>query len=163
MVTTSPNDSERALRTIGLIILAGFVFILLFAAQAGSLWKYLSTVGVAAMVAGTALLAGALLGFLFGIPRTQPPKNEPAGTARDEERPENHLSPYQPNTNLEQISDWLTKILVGVGLTQISSLPGWLSKYSTFISDGLGGFPSSRLFGVILLCILLLMVNPLAR
>src|SRR5205085_11890184 len=28
------------------------------------------------------------------------------------------------NTNLEQISDWLTKILVGVGLTQFGSLRG---------------------------------------
>jgi tetratricopeptide (TPR) repeat protein len=27
------------------------------------------------------------------------------------------------NTNLEQISDWLTKILVGVGLTQLTELP----------------------------------------
>lgn len=27
------------------------------------------------------------------------------------------------NTNLEQISDWLTKIIVGVGLTQLNSIP----------------------------------------
>jgi hypothetical protein len=28
-----------------------------------------------------------------------------------------------PNTNLEQISDWLTKVLVGIGLSQIEKLP----------------------------------------
>jgi len=27
-----------------------------------------------------------------------------------------------PNTNLEQISDWLTKIIVGVGLTQFPQI-----------------------------------------
>ncbi len=30
---------------------------------------------------------------------------------------------YRSNTNLEQISDWLTKILVGVGLTQQTFFP----------------------------------------
>jgi tetratricopeptide (TPR) repeat protein len=37
------------------------------------------------------------------------------------------LSPLQQvNTSLEQISDWLTKILVGVGLTQLATIPGRL-------------------------------------
>ena len=28
----------------------------------------------------------------------------------------------KPNTNLEQISDWLTKVLVGAGLTQLGAI-----------------------------------------
>ena len=50
------------------------------------------------------------------------------------------------NTNLDQISDWLTKILVGVSLTQVSSLPGWLKKYAKFAASGLGGYPNSEIF-----------------
>jgi hypothetical protein len=53
---------------------------------------------------------------------------------------------YEVNTNLEQISDWLTKILVGVSLTQASSLPGWLKKYAKFAASGLGGYPNSEIF-----------------
>ncbi len=151
MASTSPNDSERALRAIVILMLIGLAGVFLFAAQATSLGQYFGVVGVAAMVAGAALLTGALLGFLFGIPRTQPQAGESAGGEKGGESPEAPTTSYQANTNLEQISDWLTKILVGVGLTQIASLPDWLNTYSAFISDGLGGFDSSQLFGVALL------------
>jgi hypothetical protein len=151
VASTSPNDSERALRAIVILMLVGLGGVFLFAAQAGSLGQYFGVVGVAAMVAGAALLAGGLLGFLFGIPRTQPQVQEPAEAEEGEESSEGRMASYQANTNLEQISDWLTKILVGVGLTQLASLPDWLNRYSVFISDGLGGFDSSSLFGVALL------------
>jgi hypothetical protein len=48
-------------------------------------------------------------------------------------------SRYQDNTNLEQISDWLCKILVGAGLTQLTALPGVLKRYAIFFAPGLGG------------------------
>src|SRR5690349_18031210 len=74
-----------------------------------------SVFAVALLVAGAAFLGGALLGFLFGIPRllandaAAPPAPAVGGASEPPAR-----SPYAPNTNLEQISDWLTKILVGV-------------------------------------------------
>lgn len=64
---------------------------------------------------------GWAVGFLFGVPRVG------AATAS-----------ARINTNLEQISDWLTKILVGVGLTQLQQLPKALRDISTFISKGYG-------------------------
>lgn len=69
----------------------------------------------AALISGASFAVGGFLGFLFGIPRTPPGGETPANG--------DQRLPYLPNTNLEQISDWLTKILVGVGLTQIASLP----------------------------------------
>lgn len=57
------------------------------------------------------------VGFLFGVPRT---------SATD----------TSTNTNLEQISDWLTKVLVGVGLTQLAKLPIKLGLLSSFIAAG---------------------------
>jgi hypothetical protein len=99
--------------------------------------RFLSILGAGLMTAGGTFLLGLLAGFLFGIPRTgttenDPPKNGSVGVV-----------PYKPNANLEQISDWLTKILVGAGLTQIASLPGFLRRAATFLAPGLGGSETS--------------------
>jgi hypothetical protein len=91
------------------------------------------------MVAAAALLIGGIVGFLFGIPKALQQEGTRAGVS------------YQGNTSLEQISDWLTKILVGVGLTQITALPGALQRYADYASIGLGSFPSSGIFSLALL------------
>lgn len=65
-----------------------------------------------------------MLGFLFGVPRT-------IQAEIDDREVSNRI---EANTNLEQISDWLTKILVGVGLTQLNSI---LSYTKTHIIDNL--------------------------
>jgi hypothetical protein len=59
-------------------------------------------VGVGAMVGAAAYIAGALIGFLFGIPRVLQRGVEPSHDADGASR-----SGYLVNTNLEQISDWL--------------------------------------------------------
>lgn len=78
---------------------------------------------IGAMVAAiaAALAAGASLGFLFGIPRslataTNVREGEPASGNGD------IGSGFSHNTNLEQISDWLTKIVVGVSLVEARAL-----------------------------------------
>jgi hypothetical protein len=76
---------------------------------------------VAAAVGSAAFVAGALVGFLFGIPRSltseTAPLGPPVGGTVDPKAPQ-----YRPNTNLEQVSDWLTKILLGAGLAQMHSI-----------------------------------------
>jgi ABC-type amino acid transport system permease subunit len=71
-----------------------------------------AVLGTSLLVAAAANVCGALIGFLFGIPRISEdrPPREPGAPA------------VSPNTNLEQISNWLTKILVGVGLVQFNSI-----------------------------------------
>ncbi len=69
--------------------------------------------GTALLVAATAMASGALLGFLFGIPRS---------LQADRDATREDSAPLSQNTNLEQISDWLTKILVGVGLVQFGAI-----------------------------------------
>jgi hypothetical protein len=64
------------------------------------------------LAAAAALGVGGLIGFLFGVPRSAARPEDTAGPAA--------------NTNLEQISDWLTKLLVGAGLVQISAAPAAL-------------------------------------
>lgn len=47
-------------------------------------------------------------------------------------------SRYQPNTNLEQISDWLTKILVGVGLTHLARIQEGFTVVGAALARGFG-------------------------
>jgi len=57
---------------------------------------------------------------------------------------------YKPSTALEQISDWLTKILVGVGLTQLRQVPDELHRLGKFLAQGLGGSESDAAFGILI-------------
>ena len=81
----------------------------------------------AALIAAAAFSVGGLLGFLFGIPRTLQQESPPPVSASSTgvAAAPGNWSGYRQNvnTNLEQISDWLTKILVGVGLTQLTEMP----------------------------------------
>lgn len=109
------------------ILAAGLAPLLLYAGK-----ESMSVFAAAGLTAGAATISGALLGFLFGIPRTLAAEGTPEGGG------------YSPNTNLEQISDWLTKILVGVGLVQIGELRGNASDLVDYVSPSLaieeGGF-----------------------
>jgi hypothetical protein len=100
-----------------------------------------SIIGVSTLLAGAFLITGLLLGFLFGYSR-----KEPAREASEAGKPPKK-SKTKPSTNLEQISDWLTKIIVGAGLVQLVSLPGALKDYAGFIKDKLGTFTTKVVQG----------------
>jgi len=95
---------------------------------------FFRVVGVGAMAAAAALMAAAFFGFLFGIPRSLQ-----AETSRDSEQ--GLRSGYRVNTNLEQISDWLTKILVGVGLTQIPKIGDAAGRLTASLAADIGAGP----------------------
>jgi tetratricopeptide (TPR) repeat protein len=78
---------------------------------------------IAVMAAIAALQAGSLIGFLFGIPRVVGNKLE---------------APPQSNTSLEQIADWLTKIIVGIGLVQARRFYELFQEATTFLAAGVG-------------------------
>jgi len=127
---------RRGLTLVAAIGLAG---VITYSAGVGS-WSVLA---VSAMVSAGAFVAGGLLGFLFGIPQSL--------TGTEEGEPVAGRAGYRSNTNLEQISDWLTKILVGVGLVQISSLVRETGELVDWLAPGLGGEPSSPVFALSLL------------
>ncbi|HEV2360937.1 MAG TPA: hypothetical protein VGS21_04475, partial [Acidimicrobiales bacterium] len=97
-----------------------------------------SVLGEGVLVMGAAALAGGILGFLFGVPRTVNPTGATNGNSPR----------YEGNTNLEQVSDWLTKILVGVGLVQIGRAPGALGHLAGSLSGAFGGGKTSAAFGL---------------
>lgn len=98
-----------------------------------------------------------LIGFLFGIPKVlqgdasagpTPQGNAPApGPAAPGGDPKStsaaatrdKRNQYQVNTNLEQISDWLTKIIVGLGLINLKQIPELIQRLSNFMAPVMGG------------------------
>jgi hypothetical protein len=90
------------------------------------------------LLAVGAASVGGLLGFLFGMPRGPSDIRSPnssVGAASDLR--------YRPSNNLEQISDWLTKILIGVGLVEISHLRGTLSGIGRAVAMSVAGDPAA--------------------
>jgi CheY-like chemotaxis protein len=100
------------------------------------------------------MACGALIGFLFGIPRVlQTADALPAIQNTDEKEHQTVNRPIyrmQVNTNLEQISDWLTKIIVGFGLIELRNVPEHLNKFTFFIASGLGNPPQSQVLAIAL-------------
>jgi hypothetical protein len=100
------------------------------------------------MFAAASAVSGWVLGLLFGVPRTLARGlaiTEPKGEDKSKSGQDTALSPTSipswktgVNTNLEDISDWLTKTIVGVGLTQLFNLPGFLWRTAEKIN--VGGF-----------------------
>jgi hypothetical protein len=81
------------------------------------------------------LAAGSLVGLVFGIPRAASEGRPASATAaKPEEHSEYHL---RANTNMEQISDWLTKLLVGAGLVELKSVPHHLHSAANYVAAGL--------------------------
>jgi hypothetical protein len=109
------------------------------------------------MAAGAAIVSGGLLGFIFGVPHTR--ETETGSTAEEEQDSDSNqkssaastgpsTTNYRPNTSLEQISDWLTKILVGVGLIEIKVIPEKLKGLAAYIAKGLGDSDQARAFAL---------------
>jgi hypothetical protein len=153
---------------LGVIAGVGLLATVLFAAFAASGGGWISANHIfAGVLWALALLAvGAILGFLFGVPkaaqRAEPANempshmpnegsDEPSQSAMTPARRSDRTTPpeegLRSNTNLEEISDWLTKAIVGVGLVELKSLREPISRTAHIISASLGG-SDGEYFGV---------------
>jgi hypothetical protein len=103
--------------------------------------NFLGVLSNSALIGAAFISIGGLLGFIFGIPRVLKFPPSPSATAPGSSTPSNLADPalhrqeerrLSTNTNLEDISDWLTKILVGAGLVQLAVLPGQLKRLADF-------------------------------
>jgi len=130
----SPIPAVAAVIVIVFMAVAGIIPYSLQTANAASVASVAILLGLAI------LLAGGALGFVFGVPRaSQDIRTASAGSG------------YRGNTNLEQISDWLTKIIVGVGLVQIREIVGQVQRLISFLATGLGGQAGSQVFALAVL------------
>lgn len=140
------REAKRALRYMCLTMLAGILAQALFSLQFTPS-KALAVLAAGAIWSGLSLSAGALLGFVFAIPRSL----QEAGA---QETATNNGPAYGANTNLEQISDWLTKIIVGVGLVELGEAPRLLRQLGAFAGPEFGGNEAFPLFVLVFYSVL---------
>jgi len=97
-------------------------------------WKYgvvAKAIGYGAMIAGAFFIAGALLGYLFGLRPISASKGQSGS------------SPPPPPTNLEEIADWLTKLILGAGLVELTSLRVPVYQFAAFMAQGVDPVPAA--------------------
>ena len=131
--------------------LAGITGLLLYSVRtlvpAGKVHDFFQVLGGGSILACGSLLAGGLLGFLFGIPRALlPGQGEPAANNAPEaagagDAGRRTPTAFQVNTNLEQISDWLTKIIVGLGLINLDKFPQYFRNLGAYFGMIFGDLP----------------------
>ncbi|MFF4422246.1 tetratricopeptide repeat protein [Streptomyces sp. NPDC001549] len=146
-------NTRASRRIIGWSIAAVLVGVLTILAYVGQFeWTTAwAVIGATLIVAAAAFAIGMLLGFIFGLPRTF--EDSASGLQTDDPPARRRLSLYswslyRSNTNLEQISDWLTKILVGVGLVQLIKLPAAAQSLGRWLKPALGNVPSTEAFAI---------------
>jgi hypothetical protein len=171
-----PSEKKRRYTRTGTLLsgiaggltMTGFVLIVIYAgATEGRHSRYAA---VALVVAFGALGTGALLGFLFGIPKVvssgdlrnaQAAKLEkvvanptdaagkPLARQTDETSRDQTASPqsssgvgFTPSSNLAEVSDWLTKLLLGAGLVSLTQLGGPIGSLIRTVASGLESVPA---------------------
>lgn len=94
-------------------------------ATAFNLTNFLKGFGIMLLIAGGAYMGGLLTGGLFAIPKIK-------------DNSANNENIIDQNDNLVEISDWITKIIVGVGLTQLHEIPTRLKSMGAYFSAAFG-------------------------
>lgn len=97
-------------------------------------WSVISTSGCGLLLGGASFAGGGFLGFIFGIPSLL--QNQSLTASKP--------TTFKYNDNLVQISDWLTKIIVGVGLTQLGNIPGKVIEAGQLLAPSFGGGEGGR-------------------
>lgn len=144
-----------------LLALAGFVIAYFFARFSCTQGHQLSTAFTLIIAGSAALITGVFVGFLFGIPRYAAQTSGPlvrqvtgarqAGATASSELVQVSSPVYSNNTNLEQVSDWLTKTLLGVALTQLSDIRHHLVTVATRLLPDASCTPNGPAFAACLL------------
>lgn len=92
--------------------------------------NFMASFSILTLAGIASLIVGGGLGFIFGIPKMNTENSEAAVK-------------YKPNTNLEKVSDWLSNIIIGIGLTQLKSIWQYIYKFAEETSSGITGISDS--------------------
>lgn len=137
-----------AIAVIGFVLLF-LLAVALYAVGAPDSWA--RVVAVALVLGAASVAVGGLFGLLFGVPKLRVPSkdesgNEAAGGKADAAASDAGQPLFGMNTNLGEVSDWLTKILVGVGLTQIGNAGPAFATLSGAVGEPFGATGTGRVF-----------------
>jgi hypothetical protein len=147
----------------------GMILIILYVVS--TVGPHLRYISVGLLTACAAFLIGTLAGLVLAIPRvissgvygyqastqginrlsTQEPDGpspadaeaEPAAVTGEQGQDQREVPRLLPSTNLAEISDWLTKLLLGAGLVSLTRLGQPLGELIDTVGRGLGGATAS--------------------
>ena len=151
--TPTMRPGQKTQRLVGVIVtllVAGILLVSIFLVQsippsAGA--GAASAAGVVVFVLFCAAGAvGAAAGFLFGLPRSRVVDMTTGGQAGAANPPPS--TSYLTNSNLIKVSDWLTTIIIGLGLVNLRKVPAAIEKLGAALKAPLGGMPYSATIGV---------------
>jgi hypothetical protein len=128
-VREDQNDSLMPSWLMRLVYSFCFVTILVVAISYSAA-RSVSELPIVIAGATAAFAVGALLGFIFGVPRAL------SGTGRTSAVGSEPA--YAPNTNLERVSEWLTGIIIGLTLVQFDAIRRHFVLSATEFADSLG-------------------------
>jgi hypothetical protein len=154
-ITDQERDAVIVASKSRYVAIPGLVGLLLYAAL---YWhKGLAIVGMGMLVAVGSLMAGGLVGFLFGVPKSADGQKRPLQSQTRNAPQEGDNSSQltttvgiRRNTNIEEISDWLTKIIVGLGIYELKKLPELVTRLARFLSPGFADVPGADALAIIL-------------
>jgi len=78
-----------------------------------------------------------LAGFLFGMPHNRPINRVDGRTAEGEDSSSasrKAISSIRASANLESIADWLTKIVLGIGLAQFQEVKATVRRLFDYVA-----------------------------
>ncbi|WP_433291093.1 PASTA domain-containing protein [Actinoplanes sp. CA-030573] len=129
---------QRGVLAIAVVMLLGMITVsICLTVTTGS-----GGAGVTAFVLFVAAAAvGAVLGFLFGLPRARVAESAGPSTF------------YLTNSNLIKVSDWLTTIVIGLGLVNLGKVVPGLRSLAHALQEPLGGAAYSGAAGVSVLVV----------
>jgi hypothetical protein len=140
--------SKGAFPTLLIVIGLGFLIVILNGVCSPTCLTVITT---GLLAAGASLLSGTLLGFLFAIPRTMQGAGKALNESTEGTGGNGDATWYQANTNLEQVSDWLTKIIIGVGLVQAKEIASFLKRAADYAKPGLGATEQAGIFALLII------------
>ena len=121
------KDLNRNIRNLAKIIALSLLFMGMYAMNRG--WDNFTMVfGLGILLSAATFAFGGVFGFLFGLP-SYSRENDNIG--------------YERNASLKEISDWLTKIIIGLTLVQLKDIIDFfihmIKKFSEYMDVGDSG------------------------
>jgi hypothetical protein len=122
---------NRAIHKLLICVAIGFTGVVLTASRFDH-WQdglVARAIGYGTLVAGSFFVSGVLIGYLFGL--------RPASVSVSQ----SSNPRANPHTNLEEIADWLTKLILGAGLVELTNLERPIAQFAKFVATGVDPFP----------------------
>lgn len=91
------------------------------------------------LASAAAFFCGTIIGFLFAVPKSLSSPDTAAAQ---------RIGRYRGNTNLEEVSDWLTKIILGLGLVHVDKVIQFIDGLGDAAATSIGPTQGAKLIAI---------------